>query len=59
MGMGGQRYAPAVLLPERDPVPIIQVLDGPQGRSGLVRKISLPTEIRSWTVRPVASRYTD
>jgi hypothetical protein len=34
---------------------------GPQGRSGRVRKIWPPpnTKIRSRTVHPVASRYTD
>ena len=34
-------------------------LDGSQGRSGQMRKISPSTGIRSRTVEPVASRYTD
>ena len=34
-------------------------MDGPQGRSGRVRKISPPTGIRSQTAWSVASRYTD
>ena len=32
---------------------------GPQGRSGQVRKISLPPEFDPRTVQPVASRYID
>jgi hypothetical protein len=31
--MSGQRQAPAALLPENDPVPIVQEAGGPQGRS--------------------------
>ena len=34
-------------------------LDGTQGRSGRMRKISPPTGFHPWTVQPVASRYTD
>jgi hypothetical protein len=34
-------------------------LDGPQGRSELVRKILLPPGFDPLTVYPVASRYTD
>ena len=34
-------------------------LDGPHGWSGQLRKISPPNGIRSRTVEPVASRYTD
>jgi len=34
-------------------------LDGPQGRSGQVRKISPPTGFDPRTVQPVDSRYTD
>jgi len=34
-------------------------LGGPQGRSGQVRKISLPPGFDPRTVHPVASRYTD
>jgi hypothetical protein len=30
----------------------------PQGRSGVVRKITLPPGFDPWTVQPVASRYT-
>jgi hypothetical protein len=39
--------------------PLYRRLGGPQGRSGLVRKISPPREFDPRTVQPVASRYTD
>jgi hypothetical protein len=35
-GVGGQRHVPA-LPPGKDPVPIVQEVGGPQGRSGRVR----------------------
>jgi hypothetical protein len=35
------------------------MLDGPQGRSGRVRKISPPPGFDPRTTQPVASRYTD
>jgi hypothetical protein len=41
---------------ERDPV---SLMGGPQGRSGRVRKILLLPRFDSWTVHPVASRYTE
>jgi hypothetical protein len=44
---------------ERHPVPTYVRLVGPQGRSGWVRKISLPSGFDPWTVQPVVSRYTD
>ena len=61
MGVGGQRHAPAALPPEKTRYPLYSRLDGPQGRSGRVRKFSpLPTGIRyPRTVQPVASRYSD
>jgi hypothetical protein len=37
----------------------IRRLEGPQGRSGQVRKISRPPEFDPRTVQPVVSRYTD
>ena len=48
-GVGGQHHAPAALPPRKDPVPIVQEAGwAPGGRSGRVRKISLPpTRIRS------------
>ena len=45
--------------PGKDPVPIVQEAGWVPGRSGQVRKISFPTGIRSRTVHPVASRYTN
>ena len=44
--------------PGKDPVPILQRLGGPQGRSGRAESL-IPTGIRSRTVQPIASRYTD
>jgi len=43
MGMGGQRHAPAVLPLEKTRYPLYRRLDGPQGRSGRLRKISPPS----------------
>ena len=54
--VSGQQHAPAALYPGKDPVPI--VLGGPQGRSGLAEN-RVPTGIRSRTIQPVVSRYTD
>ena len=47
MGVGGQRHAPVSLSPGKTRYPLYRRLDGPQGRSGRVRKISPPTWIRS------------
>ena len=59
-GAGGQRYAPAALLPEVTRYPMNTRLGGPQGRSGQARKISPPHPgFDSRSVQPVASRYTD
>ena len=38
--------------------PLYTSLDGPQGRSRLVREISLPREFDPRIVQPIASRYT-
>ena len=38
--------------------PFYRRLGGPQGRSGRAENL-VPTGIRSWTVQPVVSRYTD
>jgi len=58
MGVGGQRYAPAALLPGKTQYPLYRRLGGPQGRSGLVRKILPPTGFEPRTVWPIACRYT-
>ena len=47
MWVGAQRHAPAALPPVKTRYPLYRRLGGPQGRSGLVRKISLFTRIRS------------
>jgi hypothetical protein len=59
MGVGGQRHAPAVLLPGKTRYPLYRRLGGPQGRSGRVRKISPPTGFDPRTIQPGASLYTD
>ena len=43
-GLGDQRHAPAALPPEKIRYPLNRRLDGPQGRSGRMRKISFPPE---------------
>jgi len=46
------------LPPEKTRYPFYRRLGGPQGRSGRAENI-IPTGIRSRTVQPVVSRYTD
>jgi hypothetical protein len=58
-GVGGQRHAPAALLPGKARYPLYGRLGEPQGRPERVRKISPPPGLDSRTVQPVASRYTD
>jgi len=53
-GVGGQRHAPAALPPGKTRYQLYRRLGGPQGRSGLVRKISPPAGIRS-PDRPASS----
>ena len=45
--------------PAKTRYPLYRRLDGFQGRSGQVGKISPPPGFDPWTVQPVASRYTD
>ena len=59
MGVGGQRHAPAALLPGKTRYPLCRTLGVPQSLSGQVRKISLPPGFDPWTVQSVANRYTD
>ena len=47
------------LPPGKTRYPLYRRLGGSQGRSGQVRKISLPPGFDSRTVQPVASHYTD
>jgi len=44
---------------ERDVVPIVGRLGGPQGLSGRLRKISFPLVFDPLAVQPVASHYND
>ena len=55
MEVGGQRHAPADLLPEKTRYPFYRRLGGPQGRSGYVRKISPSPGFDPRTFQPVAS----
>jgi len=58
-GVDGQRHAPAALPPQKHIYPLYRRLNGPQSRSGQVRKISAPPGFIPRTVQSVASRYTD
>jgi len=44
-GVGGQRHAPADLPPGKTGYPLYRKLGGPKGRSGKVRKISIPPRL--------------
>jgi len=55
--MGGQRHAPATLLPGKTWYPLYRLLGGPQDQSGWVQKISPPPGFNPRTVQPVASHY--
>jgi hypothetical protein len=57
--VGVQRHAPAALPPWKTRYPLYRRLGGARGRSGRVRKISLPPGFDPRAVQPVASRYTD
>ena len=59
MWMGGQRYAPAALPPGKVRYQLYRRLGGPEGQSGVVRKMLPPPGSDPRTVKPVASRYTD
>ena len=41
-GVSGQQHAPAYFTPGKDPVPIVQRLSGPQGRSGRAENLAPP-----------------
>jgi hypothetical protein len=56
--VGGQRHAPAALPPGKTQYPLYRRLDGPQGRSGRVRKISPQPEFDPRTFQPVASELS-
>jgi hypothetical protein len=56
--VGGQHHAPATLPPGKTRYPFDRRLGGPQGRCGLLRKISPPPAFDPRSVQPVAGRYT-
>jgi len=56
---GWSTSRPGRLTPGNPRFPLYRRLGGPQGRSGRVRKISLPSGFDPRTVQPLASRYTD
>jgi hypothetical protein len=58
-GVGGQCHAPTALLPVKTRYPLSRRLVGPQGRSGLVQKISSPTGIRSSDLPSRSESYAD
>ena len=58
-GVSGQQHAPAALYPPgKTRYPFYRRLGGPQGRSGRSENL-VSTGIRSRTVQPVVSPYTD
>ena len=68
MGVGGQRHAPAALLPRKTRFPLYRRLGGPQGRSGRARNLSpntgipspdRPASSESWTWPWFNVSYTD
>ena len=60
MGVCDLRHATAAVPPgKKTRYPLYRKLGGPKGRSGRVRKISLPLGLDPRTVHPVASSYTD
>jgi len=58
MGVGGQPHTPIACTPGKTRYPLYRKLGEPQGRSGRAENL-VPTGIRSRTVQPVVSRYTD
>ena len=56
---GGQPYAPAASTPVQDPVPIVQEAGWAPEPVWTGAENLVPTGIRSRTVQPVVSRYTD
>jgi len=58
-GVGGERHVPAALPLGKTECELCTKLNGPRGRFGRVRKISLPQGFDPRTLQTVASRYTD
>jgi len=58
-GVSGQRHSPDALPSGNTRYTLYRRLDGPQERSGRVRKMSPSSGFDPRTVQPVAFRYTD
>jgi hypothetical protein len=58
-GEGSVSHSSRSLPPGKTQYPLYSRLDGPQGQSGQVQKISPPPGFDPWTVQPVASHYTN
>jgi hypothetical protein len=57
-GVGGQCHALGAVPPRKEPhYPLDRRLDGLQGWSGWVWKISLPPAFNRWTIQATASHY--
>jgi len=59
MGVGSQPHAPPASTPGKDPVPIVHEAGWAPGSVWTGAENLVPTGIRSRTVQPVVSRYTD
>ena len=59
MGVGGQRHAPADLLPRMTRYPLYRSTGGPQAWPGRVRKMLPPSGFDPQIVQSVAINYTD
>ena len=59
LGPRGQPHAPAVSTPGKDPLPIVQEAGWAPGPVWTGAENLIATGIRSRTVQPVVSRYTD
>ena len=58
MRVRGQPHAPAPQPPGKTWHPLYRRLGGPQGWSGCTEN-PVPTGIRSWTIQPIVSSYTN
>jgi hypothetical protein len=56
---GWRTPRPSRFTPGKTRYPLYRWLDGPQSRSGRVRKISLPPGFDPQTIQPIASSYND
>jgi len=59
MGVGGQHHTPGALSPGKNRYPLYRRLGGSHGRSGRVRKISIPPGFDPRIVQSLASHCTE